>query len=64
MAYEFGPGRGVIMYKFPNDKRTEMKKDIVAMGFITSNNDAVLLRVESATGNDYLEIEIVSKFKI
>lgn len=38
-----------------------MKKDTVAFGFVTSVNDAVLLRIESASSNDYLEIEIVSK---
>lgn len=37
-----------------------MKRDTVALGFVTSANDAVLLRIESASSNDYLEIEIVS----
>lgn len=37
-----------------------MKRDTLAMGFITTVNDAVLLRIESASSNDYLEIEIVS----
>lgn len=60
VAYEFGPGRGLITYTFPNDRRPEMKRDTVALGFVTSVNDAVLLRIESATSNDYLEIEIVS----
>ncbi|KAK0080605.1 hypothetical protein PV325_013664 [Microctonus aethiopoides] len=59
IAYEFGPGRGLITYSFPSDRRPEMKRDTIAMGFITSVNDAVLLRIESATSNDYLEIEIV-----
>ncbi|XP_023287827.1 neurexin-3, partial [Orussus abietinus] len=58
-AYEFGPGRGLVMYTFPPDRRPEMKRDTVALGFVTSNSDAVLLRVESASSNDYLEIEIV-----
>uniref|UniRef100_A0A0C9QZT5 NRX3A_1 protein n=4 Tax=Fopius arisanus TaxID=64838 RepID=A0A0C9QZT5_9HYME len=59
VAYEFGPGRGLITYTFPTDRRPEMKRDTVALGFVTSINDAVLLRMESATSNDYLEIEIV-----
>lgn len=37
-----------------------MKKDTVALGFVTSVNDAVLVRIESASSDDYLEIEIVS----
>ncbi|XP_023315874.1 neurexin-1 isoform X2 [Trichogramma pretiosum] len=58
-SYEFGAGRGVITYTFPPDRRPEMKRDTLAMGFITSVNDAILLRIESASSNDYLEIEIV-----
>lgn len=40
-----------------------MKRDTLAMGFITTVSDAVLLRIESASSNDYLEIEIVSNEK-
>ncbi|KAK9310045.1 hypothetical protein QLX08_000515 [Tetragonisca angustula] len=58
-AYEFGAGRGIITYTFPPNQRPEMKRDTVALGFVTSVNDAVLLRIESASSNDYLEIEIV-----
>lgn len=60
MAYEFGPGRGLIAYTFPADRRPEMKRDTVALGFITGTNDAILMRIESASSNDYLDIEIVS----
>ncbi|KAF7394727.1 hypothetical protein HZH66_007901 [Vespula vulgaris] len=59
VAYEFGAGRGIITYTFPSDRRPEMKRDTVALGFVTGMNDAVLLRIESASSNDYLEIEIV-----
>ncbi|XP_076392464.1 neurexin 1 isoform X5 [Megachile rotundata] len=59
VAYEFGAGRGIITYTFPPDQRPEMKKDRVALGFVTSVKDAVLLRIESASSNDYLEIKIV-----
>ncbi|XP_054001780.1 neurexin-1 isoform X3 [Hylaeus anthracinus] len=59
VSYEFGAGRGIITYTFPPDRRPEMKRDTVALGFVTSVNDAVLLRMESADSDDYLEIEIV-----
>ncbi|XP_029177098.1 neurexin-1-like isoform X2 [Nylanderia fulva] len=59
IAYEFGPGKGIITYTFPPDRRPEMKRDTVALGFVTSVNDAVLLRIESASSDDYLELEIV-----
>ncbi|KAG7203258.1 hypothetical protein KM043_010356 [Ampulex compressa] len=59
VAYEFGPGRGIITYTFPPDRRPEMKRDTVALGFVTGVNTAVLLRIESASSNDYLEIGIM-----
>lgn len=63
-AYEFGAARGLITYTFPADRRPEMKRDTIAMGFATGISDAVLMRIESASSNDYLEIEIVSSIKI
>lgn len=36
-----------------------MKSDVIAMGFITTKDDAILLRVDSATSQDYMELEIV-----
>ncbi|XP_043461803.1 neurexin-3b isoform X3 [Leptopilina heterotoma] len=59
VAYEFGSGRGIITYTFPSDRRPEMQRDTVAMGFVTGLSDAVVVRIESASSNDYLEIEIV-----
>jgi hypothetical protein len=37
-----------------------MKSDMLALGFITTKEDAVLFRVDSGTSNDYMELEIVS----
>ncbi|XP_076289211.1 neurexin 1 isoform X2 [Lasioglossum baleicum] len=59
IAYEFGAAKGIITYTFPPDRRPKMKRDTVAFGFVTSVNDAVLLKIESASSNDFLEIEIV-----
>lgn len=36
-----------------------MKTDVLALGFITDKDDAVLFRVDSGTSQDYLELEIV-----
>lgn len=60
VAYEFGPGRGLITYTYPEDRKPEMKSDVIALGFITNKEDAVLLRIDSGTSNDYMELEIVS----
>ena len=59
LSYEFGPGRGLITYAFPEERRPEMKSDVIALGFITTKDDAILLRVDSATSQDYMELEIV-----
>ncbi|XP_025837261.1 neurexin-3-like [Agrilus planipennis] len=59
IAYEFGPNRGIITYTFPEDRRPEMQDDAIALGFITSKSDAVLLRLVSGTSTDYIELEIV-----
>jgi hypothetical protein len=37
-----------------------LKSDVIALGFITSKEDAVLLRIDSGTSNDYMELELVS----
>lgn len=64
IAYEFGPNRGLVTYVFPEERRPEMKSDVLALGFITDQDDAVLLRVDSGTSNDYMELEIVRKLRI
>lgn len=38
-----------------------MPDDTIALGFITTKSDAVLLRIVSGKSNDYIEMEIVSK---
>lgn len=40
-----------------------MKSDVIALGFITSKEDAVLLRIDSGTSNDYMELELVSTLR-
>lgn len=60
VAYEFGTNRGLIQYTFPAGKQPDTEEDQIALGFITTKNDAVLLRIESSTTQDYMELEIVS----
>lgn len=60
VAYEFGPNRGIITYTFPEDRRPEMTEDSIALGFMTTKSDAVLLRIVSGKSSDYIEMEIVS----
>lgn len=44
---------------FPPGKQPDTEEDSIALGFITTKSDAVLLRVESSTTQDYMELEIV-----
>ncbi|CAH0550489.1 unnamed protein product [Brassicogethes aeneus] len=59
VSYEFGPNRGIITYTFPEDNRPEKQEDTIAIGFITTKSDAVLLRIVSGISNDYIEMYIV-----
>ncbi|XP_066263047.1 neurexin 1 isoform X2 [Euwallacea similis] len=59
VSYEFGPNPGIITYTFPEDNRPEMQEDSIALGFITTKSDAVLLKIVSEISNDYIEIHIV-----
>lgn len=59
VSYEFGPNRGIITYTFPEERRPETQEDSIALGFMTTKSDAVLLRIISGTSNDYIEMYIV-----
>lgn len=58
-AYRFGPKPGLITYTFAEDKRPDTKNDLLAVGFITSVENAVLLRIDSGTSSDYMELQLV-----
>lgn len=59
IAYEFGNNKGIIQYSFPENAQADTEEDNIALGFITTKSDAVLLRIESSTTQDYMEMEIV-----
>ncbi|KAH8243604.1 hypothetical protein KR032_008763 [Drosophila birchii] len=59
IAYEFGNNKGMVQYTFPENAQADTEEDNIALGFITTRPDAVLLRVESHTTQDYMELEIV-----
>jgi len=64
VAYEWGPSKpGLIRYTYDPKKRPDTQVDAMSLGFITPLENAVLLRVDSGTTNDYLEMEIVSCVK-
>lgn len=49
----------MIQYTFPAGKHPDTEEDSIALGFITMKSDAVLLRIESSSTSDYMELEIV-----
>ncbi|KAK3092973.1 hypothetical protein FSP39_009553 [Pinctada imbricata] len=59
----FGPGPGMIMYRFPDSNVRDTNEDYLAFGFRTDQNNVrpvILFRVESSTGVDYMEVRLVN----
>lgn len=54
----------MIQYTFPAGQQPDTEEDSIAIGFITMRSDAVLLRIESSTTQDYMELEIVRVWDI
>lgn len=60
VAYSFGHSGGLITYTFPDGEWPDSKTDRLALGFITTQRTAVLVRIVSGSSNDYIEMELVS----
>lgn len=59
IAYTFGELGGVISFVFAEDERPNTRSDQLTMGFTTTQLDGLLLRVASASLNDFIEVELV-----
>ncbi|XP_069090169.1 neurexin-1 isoform X24 [Pleurodeles waltl] len=58
-TYIFTKGGGQITYTWPPNDRPSTRADRLAIGFSTSQKEAVLVRVDSSSGlGDYLELNI------
>ncbi|XP_062979923.1 neurexin-1 isoform X20 [Elgaria multicarinata webbii] len=58
-TYIFSKGGGQITYTWPPNDRPSTRADRLAIGFSTSQKEAILVRVDSSTGlGDYLELHI------
>uniref|UniRef100_A0A8V0X319 Laminin G domain-containing protein n=1 Tax=Gallus gallus TaxID=9031 RepID=A0A8V0X319_CHICK len=58
-TYIFGKGGALITYTWPPNDRPSTRTDRLALGFSTQQRDAVLVRVESASGlGDFLQLHI------
>ncbi|XP_071518617.1 neurexin 1 isoform X3 [Panulirus ornatus] len=58
-SYEFGRGTGLMTFQYPEGRWPDSRRDMLALGFMTNQDDAVVLRLDSANSNDYMELEIV-----
>uniref|UniRef100_A0A8C7ZE20 Neurexin 3b n=1 Tax=Oryzias sinensis TaxID=183150 RepID=A0A8C7ZE20_9TELE len=47
-TYIFGKGGGLITYTWPNNERPSTRADRLAVGFSTTINDGILVRIDSA----------------
>ena len=59
MAYTFGHAGGVIVYSFPNYELPDARRDQLAVGIVTSQRSAVVVRVVSGSSSDFIEMELV-----
>lgn len=57
-AYEFN--HGLLTFEYPEGRWPDSRRDLLALGFMTHQDNAVVLRLDSANSNDYMELEIVS----
>uniref|UniRef100_A0ACB8G9H9 Uncharacterized protein n=1 Tax=Sphaerodactylus townsendi TaxID=933632 RepID=A0ACB8G9H9_9SAUR len=61
-TYIFGKGGALITYTWPPNDRPSTRADRLAVGFSTHQKNAILVRVDSASGlGDYLQLHIVRR---
>lgn len=58
-AYRFGPKSGLIKFDYVQEKRADTKNDLLAVGFMSSQENAVLVRIDSSSSSDYMELQLV-----
>lgn len=57
--YRFGPQSGLIMFTYQEGEYPNRNFDELAIRFKTVQSNAVIMRIDSATSNDYMELELV-----
>ena len=59
-AVEWMTKTGLVKYHYPPNQNIGTQQDRLSLGLITPKSDAVMLRVDSASSNHFLELQIVS----
>ena len=52
---------GLVKYHFPPKSNPDTESDVLSLGIITPQADAVVARIDSSSSNDYMELEIVCR---
>lgn len=58
-AYQFGPKPGLMTFAFDENNRPDTRNDLLALGFLTSQPNGALVRVDSGTSADYMQVEML-----
>ncbi|XP_076443088.1 neurexin 1-like isoform X2 [Babylonia areolata] len=59
VTYQFGPGAGIMVFQHPLNHLPSTTRENLALGFKTFAEDAVLVRVDSSTFDDFIQLELV-----
>ena len=61
VTYQFGLGKGLVVFEYPEDERPSTRTDYLALGITTiQTSQAQILRIDSADTDDNIEVELVS----
>ncbi|UXI16541.1 neuronal PAS domain-containing protein 4 [Sarcoptes scabiei] len=61
-VYQFGSSSGLITFTFDEKNRPDTRNDLLILGFITNKKNGILVRIDSGTTSDYLQLEIIEGF--
>ena len=64
IAYTFGQLGGLVKFSFSESERPDTHVDLLTIGFRTTQSDAVMAVVYSATSKDFVEVQLVSKVDV
>ena len=59
-TFAFSGNSSIMTFSYSADERQDRTRDEIAFGVVTSQSDAMLLRVESQDSDDHIEIMVVS----
>ena len=54
------PSGGIVTVSFPDGNHMDTKSDSLSLGIVTSVENAVILRIDSSTTNDFMEMQILN----